>query len=63
MTILGFIEQGNTIQALTWGEDGNNFLFSNPWDDIDGLPTWLGGRRSTIDVQSTMLNFMRCPSP
>ena len=62
MTILGYIEQGNTIQNLTWGEEGNNNLYSNPWDDIDGLPTWLGGRRSTIDVQSTMLNFMRCPS-
>jgi prepilin-type N-terminal cleavage/methylation domain-containing protein/prepilin-type processing-associated H-X9-DG protein len=60
--ILGFIEGGNAIQNLTWGELGNNSPYSNPWDDIDGLPTWLGGRRSTIDVQSTMLNFMRCPS-
>jgi prepilin-type N-terminal cleavage/methylation domain-containing protein/prepilin-type processing-associated H-X9-DG protein len=62
MTILGYIEQANTIQNLTWGEEGNDYSYSNPWDDIDGLPTWLGGRRSTIDVQSTMLNFMRCPS-
>ena len=60
--LLGYIEQTNTIQNLSWGEDGNNYPYSCPWDDIDGLPTWLGGRRSTIDVQSTMLNFMRCPS-
>ncbi len=60
--MLGYIEQTNTMQAITWGEEGNNYEFSCPWDDIDGLPNWLGGRRSTIDVQSTMLNFMRCPS-
>jgi prepilin-type N-terminal cleavage/methylation domain-containing protein/prepilin-type processing-associated H-X9-DG protein len=60
--ILGYIEGSNAIQNLAWGESGNNYPYSNPWDDIDGLPTWLGGRRSTIDVQSTMLNFMRCPS-
>jgi len=61
-TILGYIEAGNAQQAVTWGETGNNYGYSCPWDDIDGLPSWLGGRRSTIDVQSTMLNFMRCPS-
>ena len=61
-TLLGYIEGGNAQQAVTWGENGNNYTYSCPWDDIDGLPTWLGGRRSTIDVQSTLLNFMRCPS-
>jgi prepilin-type N-terminal cleavage/methylation domain-containing protein/prepilin-type processing-associated H-X9-DG protein len=60
--MLGYIEQTNTMQSIVWGEEGNNNQLACPWDDIDGLPDWLGGRRSTIDVQSTMLNFMRCPS-
>jgi len=60
--LFGYIEQTNTIINSVYGEEGNNNQLSCPWDDIDGLPDWLGGRRSTIDVQSTMLNFMRCPS-
>jgi prepilin-type N-terminal cleavage/methylation domain-containing protein/prepilin-type processing-associated H-X9-DG protein len=33
-----------------------------PWDNIDGLPEHISGRRDASDVQSMLWKFMLCPS-
>ncbi|MDX2038351.1 MAG: DUF1559 domain-containing protein [Isosphaeraceae bacterium] len=33
-----------------------------PWDNVDGLPPHIGGRRTDLDIQSPLLKYLRCPS-